>query len=74
METKRTQEQMVLEHFLAGRSITSLEALQLYGIIQLPCRIFLLNKAGWRINKERIRVVSSRGAKIVTRYSLRDKS
>lgn len=46
---KTTQLQVVLEHLQKWGSITSLEAIELYGITRLAAIIFLLRKQGYQI-------------------------
>lgn len=54
-----TQAERVLEHLQTGGTITSLSALERFGIIQLPRRIYDLKKAGWPI-RSRMREVTNR--------------
>ena len=49
---KLRQRQVVLRHLEAGGSLTSLEALHLYGIARLGARVCELRKAGYDIEKE----------------------
>lgn len=51
----------------AGRKLTSLEALNLFGCMRLASRIHDLRERGLNIHKERIQVPSG---KYVTQYSL----
>ena len=45
----RTQNEMILEHLVAGYSITALEALYDFGCFRLASRISDLKKAGYDI-------------------------
>ena len=45
----KTQESMLIDHFLAGGKITQLEALQKYGVGRLASRICDLKHDGYRI-------------------------
>ena len=68
----RRQRTMVLEHLESGRTITSLEALREYGIIQLPKRIFDLREAGYPVEKHWITVRKRHGEKArIAEYRLR---
>ena len=44
-----TQNEAVLRHLLDNRSITSLEAMERYGIMRLGARIYDLKKQGYPI-------------------------
>lgn len=46
------QQQQVLDHLLAGKHITPLEAQMLYRVRQLPTVIFYLKKKGFSINRQ----------------------
>lgn len=50
-KTKITQRMRILEHFRAGGTLTSVEALRLYGIERLASRICDLKKMGFSIKK-----------------------
>lgn len=52
MTTKKSQNEMVLEHLMTGRSITPLEAIGVYGIYRLAARVCELKKAGYVIESE----------------------
>ena len=68
--SEKTQNQQVLSH-LKKRSITSAEALYLYGIARLASRINDLKNAGYRIDAKREEVVNRSGKKVfVARYFL----
>jgi len=48
---KKTQKELVLGYLLKHKKgITSLEAQRLFGIMQMPKRIFDLRKEGWEID------------------------
>ena len=61
-----TQTVMILNHLLAGGSLTPLESLQLYGCMALSQRIGELKRAGYPIKRELIQLPSH---KHVARYS-----
>nr|DAN97914.1 MAG TPA: helix-turn-helix domain protein [Caudoviricetes sp.] len=54
-----TQNEQVLKHLLTYEKITSLEAIELYGIMRLGARIYDLKKQGYPI-KTYLRVGKSR--------------
>ena len=60
MTAHKTQAAQVLEHLQAGREITSLVAMELYGIIQLPRRIFDLRQAGYNVISDQAMVENRR--------------
>lgn len=53
-ELKITQTQVIKNHLLSGRSITTWEAIQLYRITCLASRISELRRLGLQIKQERI--------------------
>ena len=46
---KTTQEQVLLNHFAKYKTITSIEAFELYGITRLSARIYDLRERGHKI-------------------------
>lgn len=58
-ETK-SQEQAILAHLQSGRSITPIDALNLYKCFRLGARIFGLKKAGYKIESQRVKVASGK--------------
>ena len=68
-----TQARMVLEHPQAGHKITSLKALHVFGIIQLPRRIWDLRREGHRIERRWIYRLNRYGDRVrIAEYSLGD--
>lgn len=65
--TKRSQNQIILEHLQKNKHITPLEALGVYGVYRLASRIDELRKAGHNIVTERVRDLLG---KQYARYSL----
>ena len=65
--TSVSQNALIREYLEAGNTITSLEALNLFGCMRLASRICDLREQGVPIATERIQVPSG---KYVTRYSL----
>lgn len=62
-----SQEKKILEHLKSGKTLTPLEALDLYGTLRLGGHIHNLRKQGHNIRSERVRV--GRRAN-VARYSM----
>lgn len=67
-ESSRSQCKMILDWLEAGNTITSLEALRMFGCMRLASRICDLRDRGISIKTEKIKTASD---KYVTRYSLR---
>lgn len=65
-ETK-SQESAILAHLESGRSITPIDALNLYKCFRLGARIFGLRKQGFQIESKMIQVESG---KRVAQYKL----
>ena len=66
-----TQCEMILKHMEDYGSITSLEAMQEYGIMRLASRITDLKKAGYPIRREMVSRKNSYGETVTfARYSL----
>lgn len=63
-----TQAQVILDHLLAGKPLTALDALQQYGCFRLAARIHELRKEGYGIEEE---MVSTAGGKRHARYFIR---
>ena len=61
-----TQNKLVLQHLLNNKSLTPLEALNLYGCFRLSARILELRKKGYDIKTENI----TKGGKTFAEYSL----
>lgn len=64
---RQSQEQLILAHLKSGKSITPLEALNLYHCLRLGGRIFDLKKRGHKIEK---RMVETSGGAHVACYRL----
>ena len=62
-----SQNAMILEWMDKGNTITSLQALDMFGCLRLASRIFDLRERGHNIKKEKVTLPSG---KMVTRYSL----
>jgi len=67
MATNETQSAAILAHLKRGKTITSLEALRLYGCLRLSGRIYDLRKDKHPIEKTMVEVESG---KRVARYRL----
>ena len=64
MQEKQTE--MIKEHLDAGKTITSLEALNLFSCFRLASRMHDLKKEGYTFNKEMVKIGDGRK---VARYS-----
>ena len=66
-----TQTRQVLDHLKSGRTLTALQALTDYGIIQLPARIWELRQAGYPVDKEMVSRLNRYGERVhVAEYRL----
>ena len=61
-----TQNKLILQHLLYYKSLTPLEALNLYGCFRLSARILELRKKGYDIKTENI----TKDGKTFAEYSL----
>ncbi len=67
METQtQTQKEAILRHLQSGKTITPLEALNLYGCFRLGARIWDLRNEGYVIRSERVK----QGKKTFSSYKL----
>lgn len=70
-----SQSDQILAHLQSGQTITSLEAIELYGCTRLGGRIYDLHEAGHKIISEMIPVTNRAGKTVrVARYSLPTKA
>ena len=68
---KLTQRQLVVDHLMKHNSITSLEAIERYGITRLACVINCLRKDGFRIDSVLIPVTNRYGDTVyVSQYKM----
>lgn len=72
-----SQNKRILEHLLSGKSITALEALNLYGCFRLSGRIYDLRKIGkdmgFEIITEKKKVTDKYGTeKFIAKYYLKE--
>lgn len=68
---KSSQRMIVMRHLREKGTLTSLEALREYGIMQLPARISELRARGERIKKERVTAKNRYGVTVrIMQYSL----
>jgi len=51
VRNKQSQNDMILKHLMAGRSISPLEAMGVFGVYRLAARIFELRESGHEITK-----------------------
>lgn len=66
MEHTESQNRIIAEHLLGGKSLTSLEALELCGCLRLSGRIHDLRGRGMPISTEMVEINGKR----VARYSM----
>lgn len=66
-ESSRSQVKMIVAYLEEGNTITSLEALKLFGCLRLASRIFDIRERGYDIAKETITLPNG---KRVTQYKL----
>ena len=67
METQtQTQKEAILRHLQSGKTITPLEALNLYGCFRLGARIWDLRNEGYVIRSESVK----QGKKTFSSYNL----
>ena len=67
METQtQTQKEAILRHLQSGKTITPLEALNLYGCYRLGARIWELRDEGYKIKSENVK----QGKKTFASYEL----
>lgn len=67
VKTKTAQAARILSHMQSGKSITAIEALNLYGCFRLAARIGDLRDHGYKIKSEPYRTPEG---KTVSKYSL----
>jgi len=60
---KVTQIELVKNHMLSGKSLSSMQAIRLFGCTRLADKIFRLKKQGYVIHKEMREGVSKYGIK-----------
>jgi hypothetical protein len=61
-----TQTQQILEHLQSGKTITPIDALNLYGSFRLGARILEIRKQGYNV----VTKVKTQGKKHFAEYSL----
>lgn len=68
MEVKiKTQRQQILSHLINGKSLTPIDALNLFGCFRLSARIFEIRGQGFEVETS---IVEKKGSKIAE-YSLK---
>lgn len=67
-KTSRSQKEKILEHLLSGKSISPLEALNLYGSLRLGARIADIRKEGYIVYREM--VTDAKTGKRYAQYSM----
>lgn len=66
MKSNQTQMQMVLDHLVAGKDITPIEALERFGVFRLAAIVHSLRKEGFEIATDLI----GNGRNKFARYSM----
>ena len=61
-----SQNQLIKAHLESGKTITSYEALELYGCFRLASRIYDIKSSGYAINKDMIELPNG---KFIASYS-----
>ncbi len=64
----KSQSEAILEYLKSGKTLTALEALDLFGCFRLASRISDLNKHGYQIDSQMIKLPSG---KYVAEYRLK---
>lgn len=67
---KRTRKQKILKYLQTFKTLTSLEAINMFGETRLSARIYDLKKQGYKFKTESVRVMSRDGWTYVARYTL----
>lgn len=67
---KRTRKQKILKYLQTFKTLTSLEAINIFGETRLSARIYDLKKQGYKFKTESVRVMSRDGWTYVARYTL----
>ncbi len=60
----KTQKQIILEHFLKYKSLTSWDSIRLYGDTRLSDKIYQLKKDGYKFKEEWITKKNRNGIKV----------
>jgi hypothetical protein len=61
-----SQNQLIKAHLESGKTITGIEALELYGCFRLASRIYDIKSSGYAINKD---MIESPSGKHIASYS-----
>lgn len=64
-----TRKERLLDYLKENKTLTSLEAIRLFGETRLSARIYDLKKNGYRFNKQSIRVPTRDGWTYVAQYT-----
>lgn len=67
-KTSKSQKDMILDHLMSGRSLTPMEALNLYGSFRLGARIADIRAEGYIVYREMVK--DSRTGKRYAQYSM----
>lgn len=66
--TKQTREQKILKYLQTFKTLTSLEAINIFGETRLSARIYDMKKRGYRFETTRVRVPTRDGWTYVAQY------
>lgn len=73
--SRPSQEQQILAYLQDHKTITGLEAMNMFGCMRLPARISVLEDQGYKFTRESIKVRNRNGEQIrVTAYGLEEES
>ena len=67
-QSTQSQSKKILAHLKAGKTITPLQALNLFGCMRLSARIYDLNEKGHNIKSEMISIGKKRFARYYLKY------
>lgn len=67
-KTSKSQKDMILDHLMSGRSLTPMEALNLYGSFRLGARIADIRAEGYIVYTEMVK--DSKTGKRYAQYSM----
>lgn len=73
-EKKQCQADKILRYLIFGNTLTSWEALGMFGCMRLGARIYELKRQGHAIKKEMTRTARGTRGKWVAKYSLEQKT
>lgn len=69
--TTASQNKRIADHLSAGKRLTSLDALRMFGVARCAARVENLRKAGMEIHTQMVQVIGANGIARVAEYSLK---